>query len=548
MTPTSEPFSFWYRWRLARKTLRISEPAGRLTEMSNMKIREGAPLRSRHKPIKDPKFLLMYPPQQFLPADSFKPDGSLGLLYVAGTLRKHGYEVALLDACVGNERYTLEETFYQTVEMPNGLVRIGMTLEQISREIAPYDVIGITNLFTFQTSRVIEVVEHIKKTEPDKLIVLGGNNARHMADRFLAAGVDIVCLTEAESTILDIAAHLRLGTRDFSDIPGVAVLHDGEIRKSRPDSILQDLDRLAFPAWDMLPLQKYWELARPHGGGFNPDDKMRFASLITSRGCPFKCAFCHISNETDDSYTGNIARFRMKSKGRVLDEFDILQDLGVQYVFIEDDSLLAKKKRAIEIFREVAKRKLILSDINGVNIVHMCKPENGKLVADEYLFETFAEAGFTELTLPFESGSQRILDKYATGKLNLEKVDTVSIIRIANRLGITVGGNYTIGYPDETYDELTATIMLARRHMDEGMFRANFMCIVPFPGTALFDSAVAGGHFSRDFDPDTMNWLHPVMRNMTISADVLDYVNQIIWKVLNNDSRKANVQSMSMVA
>lgn len=495
---------------------------------------------------KDPKFLLMYPPLQFLPEDSAKPEGSLGLLYLAGTLRQHGYKVDILDACVGNENYTLEETFFHKVPLPNGLIGIGMSLDQIAKEVAPYDVIGISSLFTQQTSRVIEVIKHIKKIDPSKLVILGGVNARHMFSKFLEAGADLVCLSEAERTILEIGDALRRGSRDFSGIDGIALRKDGRIVINPASIVERNLDNLAFPAWDMLPLEKYWKLARPHGGGFKPEDNIHYAPIMTSRGCPNKCEYCHISKEGRDSYTGNIRKLRFKSLRRVMQEFDILQDLGVKYFFIEDDALLANKKRAMNIFNELKKRKLILSDVNGVNIKHLCKQAGNKLTADEELLETMAEAGFVELSLPFESGSQRILDKYASHKLDLERTDTISIIRVAKRLGLKVGGNYIFGYPDETYDELTETIMLAKRHMDAGMDRANLMCVVPFPGTRLFDMAVAGGYLDPDIDPDKFNWLYPTMKNTIIHPEVLKYVNKICWKLLNKSWRINNITSMSI--
>jgi radical SAM superfamily enzyme YgiQ (UPF0313 family) len=497
---------------------------------------------------RDPKILLMYPPLQFLPEDTAKPEGSLGLLYLAGTLRQYGYKVDLLDTCVGNDNYTLEETFFRKEKLSNGLIRIGMSFDQIAKDIVPYDVVGITSLFTQQTSRVIEIVKSIKKIYPSKMVILGGVNARHLFSKFLEVGADIVCLSEAEHTILDIGDTLRRGSRDFSEIQGIAFKKDGRTVINPMRVVEQDLDRLTFPAWDMLPLKKYWELARPHGGGFKPEDNISYASLMTSRGCPLKCEYCHNSKEGGDSYTGNIRRVRFKSLGRVLQEFDILQALGVKYFFIEDDALLANKKRAMSIFKELKKRKLILSDVNGVNISHMCKRVGDKLTIDEELLETMAEAGFVELTLPFESGSQRILDKYASKKLDLQRTDTISVIHAAKKLRLTVGGNFIIGYPDETYDEMTATIMLAKRHMDEGMDRANLMCVVPFPGTKLFDMAVAGGYIDPDIDPDKFNWLYPTMKNTTIHPEVLKYVNKICWKLLNKSWRINNITSMSIGA
>lgn len=494
--------------------------------------------------VRDPKFLLMYPPLHFRPDDTAKPDGSLALPYLAGALRQHMYEVDILDACVGNDRFSTKDTFYRKEELPNGLIRIGMSADDIAKEIDAYDVIGITSIFTAQTSRVIEVVKLVKAIDPTKLVILGGVNARYLAPRFFAAGADVICLSEAESTIVEIGDVLRRGSRDFSSVSGVAFISDGHT-VTTPSRVEQDLDNLPVPAWDLLPLDKYWDIARPHAGGISPDDPIRYASLMTSRGCPFKCEFCHISKEIEGSRSGNIRQLRLKSEERVLHEFDILKGLGVQYVFLEDDTLLAKKNRVMRLFAEIKKRHMTLSDVNGVNLVHMFKRINGKLEVDRELMEAMVDAGFTELTLPFESGSQRIIDKYASGKLDLS-LDLVSLIRTAKDLGMKVGGNYTFGYPDETYEELTDTILLAQRHMQEGLDRANLFVIVPFPGTLLYDRAIAGGYLSPDFDPDMMNWMYPTMVNTTIHPEVLQYVSKICWKLLNNSTRIENIASMRL--
>jgi len=495
---------------------------------------------------RDPRFVLVYAPQQFRPDDNAKPEGSLGLPYLAAALERRGYEVDILDACAGTDSHSLESTFHRRRTLDNGLVRVGMADEAILQEIAPYDVVAVTSIFTAQTSRVLELVSLTKAAFPDKLVVAGGGNARWMADRFLDAGTDLICLSEGEEAIVGIGEVLRHGQRDFSEVPGVAFRYRGRTQRT-PPRVTTNLDALALPAWHLLPLQRYWTIARPHGGGFPPDTRIPYAPMMTSRGCPFRCEFCHISKETADSRSGNLRQLRLKSDQRVAEECDALQALGVEYLFLEDDSLLAKKARALRIFRELRRRRLTLSAVNGVNILHLFRRVNGAMEVDVELLEAMAECGFREITLPFESGCQRIIDKYAAGKLDLS-LDMTALIRSAKRLGIIVGGNYTFGYPDETYEELTETILLAQRHVDEGLDRANLMIIVPFPGTLLYDRAIEGGHLSPAFDADMMNWMYPTMTGTIVHPEVLRYVTRLCWKMLNPPSRVAAVAAANVLA
>ncbi len=288
----------------------------------------------------EPKFLLMYSPQIFdKKFGAIKPEGSLGLIYLASALRNKDFEVSILDASVGNDDYTLEETFFNEKIQPNGLVRVGMNIKDILSEVVNYDVIGISSIFTAQTRMVEEVVVAIKKEYPDKIIILGGISAKSQMSLFFNAGADLICLSEAEETIVEIGELLRKGERDFSKIDGIAG-KEGFVNPRL--KIIQNLDELPIPAWDMLPLKKYWEIARPHGGGLK-EGNVAYASAMFSRGCPFKCHFCHISKELEGSITGNTRKYRMKSIDRVNEEIRIMKSLGVKYVFVEDDSMLAKK-------------------------------------------------------------------------------------------------------------------------------------------------------------------------------------------------------------
>ena len=121
----------------------------------------------------EPKFLLMYSPQIFDKRfGAIKPEGSLGLIYLASALRNKDFEVSILDASVGNDDYTLEETFFNEKIQPNGLVRVGMNIKDILSEVVNYDVIGISSKFTAQTRMVEEVVTEIKSVHRPLIVEL----------------------------------------------------------------------------------------------------------------------------------------------------------------------------------------------------------------------------------------------------------------------------------------------------------------------------------------------------------------------------------------
>ncbi len=483
--------------------------------------------------IANPKFLLMYSALQFGPEEQAKPDGSLSLPYIAGALRRAAYDVQIYDVSVGDADDLLEETFFRTTFLPSGLIRCGASPQRIAEKIADFDVIGISSIFTTQTTMVLDLVKFIREVAPEKLILAGGVNARNMRDRFFNAGVDVILLSEAENTIVDIAHAVRAKGR-LSEVAGIA-FRDGNnkeiINKTGP--VVTNLDELPVPAWDLLPLDKYWTLSRPHGGEFPPGQRIQYAALQTSRGCPFKCHYCHISKEDDDHVAGPLGTLRLKSIDRVMLELQTLKDLGVKYVYFEDDSLFAKKKRAYTLFQGVAEMGLDLSDVNGINVCHLQKNVNGNLEMDMEFLEVIAEAGFHMLHLPFESASPRMLEKYSTSKWNPEKTDIEKMIRACLSVGIKTAGNYMIGYPDETLEEIFSTIMMAKRHVHQGMNHAQMFAVVPFPGTMLYDQVVASGQLDPNFNTDQMKWTKSILKGLAVPADTLEHIRQLAWLTVN---------------
>ena len=419
------------------------------------------------------KILFVYPPNQLMPIETPRPDGSLGPLYLIGALREAGIDADLLDATA--------EAFDQQVMQENGLIRVGMNADQLSEKMSGYDIIGVHSNFTPQTKMAFEVARLAK--EQGKKVIAGGVNARNLYVRFMQSDLfDSVCTGEGEHFI----SYGR-------------------------DKIITNLDELPFPAWDKLPFHLYDRIASPHGVDLTPYE--RYAPLMTSRGCPFRCSYCHISTEK-----GGIGDLRLKSVERVLQEIEVLKSLGVKKVFIEDDSLLAKKGRVKQIFNAIRTSGLTIADVNGVNLVHFFH-KTDKLEPDVEYMRFLYESGFKQIVFPVESGSQRILDTYASAKLNLEKMDVVELARIAADIGILCPVNMMIGFPDETEKEMMQSIQLARRLIGVGVPYVSFFIPIPFPGSKLFDIAVRDGYVSPNFDPDIFNWKNGVMENTLVPKE-----------------------------
>lgn len=491
-----------------------------------------------------PKGLLLYPPNQLMDVETPRPDGSLGPLYLASALERAGIETDVLDASVGGPGDSLQDTFFRNERQENGLTRIGMSFEAIADfvERGRYDFVGLSSNFTPQTRMAFRAAAAIKARLPSLPIIAGGVNARALRERFLATGhFDGICLTEGELIVPRMVERLLAG-RTLDGLPGTAYRADGRTVLTAVDGSCfpSHLDELAMPAWRKLPFEKYEKISSPHGVNVADRGSTRYAPIMTSRGCPFRCTYCHVSAEKEEgSLAGPVGELRSHSIERVVSEIDLLKSLGVGRLYFEDDSLLAEKDRVKEIFRRVRDRRLSIANVNGVNLVHFFKlgapGPGGRWEIDVEYLEILRDAGFDQIVFPVESGSQRVLRRYATNKVNLDRMDLPRLMKTMSSIGIKAPVNMMLGFPDETEAEIGQSIDLAKALISNGAPYVTFFIPIPFPGSTLYDIAVANGHLSPDFDPDLMNWKRAVMKGTTVPPERLEEIRDRANADINTD-------------
>tara|TARA_X000001388_G_scaffold77578_1_gene79169 strand:- start:3531 stop:5102 length:1572 start_codon:yes stop_codon:yes gene_type:complete len=496
---------------------------------------------------RNPRVLLLYPPEQNWPDTLCKPNGSLAYPMLGGALRDMGVDVEVYDACVGNDNDNYKDFFFNPTPLDSGLLRTGVTDERILEVVKDFDFVGITSIFSLQETMVLHCCKLIKKHFPEKILFSGGVNARARYDVFLDAGFDIVCTSESEITVQEIMKVYISGSEDWSPVPKILYRKDGKtMNTSALGEVIWDLDKLPMPAWDLLPNERYWEIGRPHGGHFKDDEELKYVSMMTSLGCPFACSYCHIAHEKKGSLADEIGKFRVKSDERVLEELLYLRDtIGAKQVFIEDDSIFGKKKRAIRMLKKIIGLGMDILDVNGVNVIHLTKktPASKMWLPDVEVIELLAEAGFRDIVLPFESANPRIIQKWCSNKWRVDNFDVEALVKEIKRVGMRAAANYMIGFPDETEEEINQTIEFAKKNMTYGLDASNFFLVMPLPGTPMFDEVIANGQLPKDYNIDRMQWTRANMINTSVSPERLEEIRQKAWEDCNLADFKDNRKS-----
>jgi radical SAM superfamily enzyme YgiQ (UPF0313 family) len=370
----------------------------------------------------------------------------LGLAYLAAALQRNAHEVDIIDAAV-----------------------LGFSNEQVLSEVRLRrpDVIGIT-CATPSYRKTLDLATKLNE-EVELPILIGGPHVTSLAEETMRNHCfDIAVLGEGDLTIIQLIDAIQ-NDGDLSTVKGIAYRRDGELIRTPSRPYIEDLDTLPFPARDLLPrLSKY----KPTPSAYR---SLPQATMITSRGCPYHCAFC------DRSVFGN--KYRARTARNVVDEMEqLVNEHGAREIRFWDDTFNVDQQRVLAICEEILKRKLEVTWTCLGRVNHM----------NQDLLEAMAKAGCWQVDYGIESGNQAILNGIMKGQ-TLDMVENV--VSMTRKAGIGVRGFFMLGLPDENESTMRDTIAFAKRL---NLTSAVFHITTPFPGTELFKIATETGELRSD--------------------------------------------------
>ena len=160
------------------------------------------------------------------------------------------------------------------------------------------------------------------------------------------------------------------------------------------------------------------------------------------------------------------------------------------------------------------------------------------MVPDEEVIELLAEVGFKEIVLPFESGNLRIIKKWCSNKLALDRFDPGELIKTIKKHKMYVGTNFMLGFPDETRKEVEETVKFAKKMQGYGLDHSNFYLVMPVPGTPMFDYCIKNKHLPLDYNPDRFQWTKANLKNTEIGSKELEAIRDYAWETCNKKEFK----------
>jgi len=371
-----------------------------------------------------------------------------GLLHVASVPVKKGYDVKLIDQRLCKN-----------------------WKEEIKKHIRGAKIFGLTAMIGEQIKYIMEVAEYVRSIDKNILIVLGGTWAQTKPDVSIKdKNIDVVCYGEGDLLITELMDYLN-GKKKIEKILGIYYKNNGKIKINPPTPLIENLDELPKVPYKLINPKNYTAVGFREG--------MPSISLILSRGCPYRCAFCSISYLFHRKWRG----YSIK---RVLEDLEeIEKKYGIKDFYFNDDNISGNLKFFKEFVKALAESK---KDYNwgtaGIRADTI-------LNFDDETMENIVKSGCKNLDVGVESGNPRVL------KL-IKKDETLETIRKANKklrkYPIIIKYSFMGGFPTETKEEFLDTLKFRRILMEENPNAVGLIFLyTPFPGTEMFALAVKQG-------------------------------------------------------
>lgn len=357
----------------------------------------------------------------------------LNLGFLASYLISKGFKVKIIDELAGQD--------------------VGKELERWSPRYAGITAVTPLALAAYKVAKICK--------KKGITTIMGGVHATILPEEAIK-NVDIVIKGEGEYALADVLSN---GTKE-GIIQGRFIKNLDEVPEIPRDLFQMDYYLKARDRSDKSYLADYV----PKGS--------RVSCILTSRGCPWNCNFCH------NSWRG--LPFRFHSAERIVTELEhLIRDYRIDAFFSLEDNFFCLRKRALEIFDLMKKRNIKLIWAANSRVDNL----------DEELIVKAKEVGCKKITFGFESGSQKMLDIW-NKRTTVEQMKKT--IKLCFKNDIIPSGSFIVGGPTETFDDVRKTKKVIE---ETGLKTFGVSLATAFPGTQLWQWCEQNGRI-----PEKLNW------------------------------------------
>lgn len=368
----------------------------------------------------------------------------------------------------------------------------------------------------------VQLFKLAKEINPKIITIAGGHFFSWMVENSLNNfPIDFIVRFEGEETIVELIEALRNKT-DLFDVKGIAYKKNGQIVKTSLRPLIEDLDTLALPAYDLMPMGKYSPF-----GYLWPQS----ATLEHSRGCIDKCNFCslwtfwgkHILTDIEREELEVMPKYRTKSVERTLEEVDLMYNkYNRRYIIWADPTFNVDSKWNDKFCEGLLKRKY-------KDLYWWAFMRADFILRDEKLgiLEKMVRAGLIHPLIGVERGCTEDLREIKKSVYSRELVKEVFGIFKKKYPHVFRQGTFITCLPTDTRESMLSLVNYA---IEIDIDYPAFHPVAPVPGTYLYQESKKKGLLSET-DLKKYDWSTPIMRSNTgLSMEDLSKLNMDLNK------------------
>lgn len=417
-----------------------------------------------------------------------KTDMPLGILSIASYCRQNIPDITfrILDFNIVLNRATTVPASFESM--------FRKEICKLREDFGAPDLIGITALFSPQFTNVVTLAEICKSLYPHVPLVVGGGLATNQHSQLFRTthAIDACCIGEGEQPMLALLKADDWKTHLQTDPSWVTPETEG--KKPLVNAVLECLDDLPQIDFSLCDIDGYSENSvATHIAIQNldslQDTRKLHLHVMTSRGCPHRCCFC-------SSHSVHGRRMRYHSIDRVKRDFlAYIERYAPSCIVLQDDNFSWDKKRTFELLDFFTSLPITVTLTSGLALVDLSKE----------LLQKIYDSGIRQITLPIESGSEKVLREIMHKPLNRSIINRV--VRDCRNIGIQTNANILLGLPGETKADIEDTFAFLTT-LDINWFY--IYAATPLPGSEMYETCKTNRYICEE-ELETSGFKNPVI-------------------------------------
>lgn len=433
------------------------------------------------------KFFLIRGPRYYWPFineyDNFLLPQSLVCL--AAVLKKAGIDIRVIDCAP---------------------LKMGWnSLKSLLKEEKP-DIVGIGDSESLYSQEAVRVLKLAKDINPKVITVVGGAHFSNLIQESLQNyPIDFIVKGEGERTLLELIRELEKPRRDFRKVKGIAFRQDNQIIETSPQPLIENLDELPLPAYELMPMQEYGKarfLFSPGG-----------ITIHHSRGCTNSCKFCvwwvqMAESRVENGKVSIHPRWRTKSVGRTMEEIKLLYGkYKKRFLVFVDDSWNIDPVWNEEFAERLLRENMKLGWFAFMRADFILRDEKAGI------FKKLVDSGLSHISIGIERSDNA--DLKDMGKYNYSSDMIKECMYILRRKYPQVfrQATFIIGIRNETRNSILKQVKYAKEIAAD---YPAFHPMTPVPGTEFWRQAKENGWLEIE-DFSYYDWITPVMSSKYLS-------------------------------